>query len=110
MNRERITTFSNGRQLITGALKDRLTNARNPEHSIVVNSSGPATLVPQEDGTVILTGRGLGLEPFPADASITGTAEFLLLSGREVLQFNSDGSFQEIKRAHVKLDVCAALA
>jgi hypothetical protein len=110
VNRAQITTFSNGTQLITGSAKYRLTNASDPAQSIVVNASGPATLVPQNDGTLILTGRGLGLQPFPADASITGTAEFLLLSGREVLQFNPDGSFQEIKRAHVKLDVCAALA
>lgn len=110
VNREWITTFSDGRQLVTGAVKWRLTNASDPEHSILVNASGPATLVPQSDGTIILTGRGLGLQPFPAAASITGTAEFLLFSGREVLQLNPDGSFQEIKRAHVKLDVCAALA
>jgi len=110
VNRERITTFSSGRQLITGAVKDRLTNASDPEHSVVVNASGPATLEPQDDGTIMLTGRGLGLQPFPADASITGTAEFLLFSGREVLQFNPDGSFKEITRAHVKLDVCAVLS
>jgi hypothetical protein len=110
MNRETVTTFSNGTQLITGAVKYRLTNTSDPAKSLVVNPSGPATLVPQNDGTIILTGRGLGLQPFPADASITGKAELLLVSGREVLQLNPDGSFQEITRAHVKLDVCAALA
>src|SRR5436305_243242 len=110
VNREKITTFSNGTQLITGSVKDRLTNASEPDKSIVLNTSGPATLVPQNDGTLILTGRGLGLQPFPAGTSITGEAEFLQFSGREVLQFNPDGSFQEIQRAHVKLDVCAALA
>jgi hypothetical protein len=110
VNREKITTFSNGTQLITGTVKDRLTNASDPEQSIVVNASGPATLVPQSDGTLILTGRGLGLQPFPAGASITGMPEFLQFSGREVLRFNPDGSFKEITRAHVKLDVCAALA
>jgi hypothetical protein len=110
VNREKMTTFSNGTQLITGTVKDRLTNASNPEHSIVVNASGPATLVPQSDGTVILTGRGLGLQPFPPGASITGMPELLQFSGREVLRFNPDGSFREIHRAHVKLDVCAALA
>ena len=109
-NRERITTFSSGRQLVTGAVRYRLTNASDPEQSVVVNASGPATLEPQNDGTIILTGRGLGLQPLPAGASITGTAEFLLFSGREVLRFNPEGSFKEITRAHVKLDVCAALA
>jgi hypothetical protein len=110
VNREKITTFSTGTQLITGTVKDRLTNASDPEQSIVVNSSGPATLVPQNDGSLILTGRGLGLQPFPAGTSITGNPEFLQFSGREMLRFNPDGSFQEIQRAHVKLDVCAALA
>ena len=76
VNREKITTFSNGTQLITGTVKDRLTNASDPEQSIVVNSSGPATLVPQNDGSLILTGRGLGLQPFPAGTSITGNPEF----------------------------------
>ena len=82
----------------------------DPQQSIIVNSSGPATLAPQNDGTVILTGRGLGLQPFPAGTSITGMPEFLQFSGREMLRFNPDGSFQELQRAHVKLDVCAALA
>lgn len=109
VNREKITTFSNGTQLVTGAVKARLTNARN-HHAIVVNLSGPARLVPQSDGTLLQTGRGLGLQPFPAEASITGRAEFLLISGPEVLRFNPDGSFTEVKRGHVKLDVCAALA
>ena len=110
VNREKITTFSNGTQLITGTVKDRLTNASDPEQSMVVNSSGPATLVPQNDGTLILTGRGLGLQPFPAGTSITGMPEFLQFSGREMLRFNPDGSFEELQRAHVKLDVCTALA
>jgi hypothetical protein len=108
-NREKVTTFSNGTQLITGTVKDRLTNASDPKQTIVVNSSGPATLVPQDDGSIILTGRGLGLQPFPAGASITGMPEFLQFSGREVLRFNPDGSFNEVRRGHVKLDVCAAL-
>jgi hypothetical protein len=108
-NREKVTTFSNGTQLITGTVKDRLTNASDPKQTIVVNSSGPATLVPQDDGSIILTGRGLGLQPFPAGASITGMPEFLQFSGREVLRFNPDGSFNEVRRGHVRLDVCAAL-
>jgi hypothetical protein len=110
VNRAKITTFSNGIQLITGAVKMRLTNASDPAKSLVLNPSGPATLVPQSDGSILQTGRGLGLQPFPADSSITGTAEFLFISGPEVLRFNPDGSFNEVKRGHVKLDVCAALA
>lgn len=110
MNREKISTFSNGTQLITGAVKMRLTNTSNPDNSLVLNPSGPARLVPLGDGTVMQTGRGLGLQPFSAEASITGNAEFLFISGPEVLKFYPDGSFKEIKRGHVKLDVCAALA
>ena len=110
MNREKITTFSDGTQLVTGAVKMRLTNTSNPDNSLVLNPSGPARLVPLGDGTVLQTGLGLGLQPFPAEASITGNAEFLLISGPEVLKFYPDGSFEEINRGHVKLDVCAALA
>jgi hypothetical protein len=110
VNREQLTTFSNGTLLVTGALKLRLTNTSNPENSLVVNASGPARLVTLADGTVVQTGRGLGLQPFPAEASITGETEFILVSGLEVLEFYPDGSFKEIKRGHVKLDVCAALA
>jgi hypothetical protein len=110
VNREQLTTFSNGTLLVTGTLKLRLTNASNPGNSLVVNASGPARLVPLADGTVEQTGRGLGLQPFPADASITGEVEFILVSGREVIEFYPDGSFKEINRGHVKLDICAALA
>jgi hypothetical protein len=109
VNREKLTTFSDGTQRASGTIKLRLTNT-SAGKSLVVNASGPATFVPQADGSVLQTGRGLGLQPFPADASITGTAEFLQFSGPEVLRLNPDGSFQELQRAHVKLDVCAALA
>src|SRR6476619_7605052 len=37
MNREKITTFSNGTQLITGAVKMRLTNTSKPDNSVVLN-------------------------------------------------------------------------
>jgi hypothetical protein len=39
--------------------------------------------------------------PLTAGASITGTPEFLQFSGRQVLRFNPDASFQEMQRAHV---------
>ena len=110
VNRETFTTFSDGTQLVTGSLKVRLANMSDPGKSVVVNASGPAKLVTLDDGTVVQTGRGLGLQPFPAEASITGNAEFILISGREVLEFHPDGSFQEVERGHVRLDVCAALS
>lgn len=109
VNREIFTTFSDGTQLITGSLKVRLTNMSDPGKSAVVNASGPAKLVTLDDGTVVQTGVGLGLQPFPAEASITGNAEFILISGSEVIEFYPDGSFQEVTRGHVRLDVCAAL-
>jgi hypothetical protein len=109
VNRETFTTFSNGTQLITGSLKLRLTNLSDTEKFVVLNASGPAKLVTLDDGTVVQTGRGLGLQPFPAEASITGNAEFILISGPEVIEFHPDGSFQEVKRGHVVLDVCVAL-
>jgi hypothetical protein len=109
VNREKLTTFSDGTQRASGALKVRLTNTTSGE-SIVVNASGPATFRTLSDGTVVQTGRGLGLQPFPAGASITGKAEFLQFSGPEMLEFYPDGSFKEVERGHVKLDVCAALS
>src|SRR5436190_6375694 len=109
VNRETLTTFADGTQRASGTLKVRLTNTTSGE-SIVVNASGPATFRTLSDGTVVQTGRGLGLQPFPAEASITGKAEFLQFSGPETLKFYPDGSFKEVKRGHVKLDVCAVLA
>src|SRR4051812_42635970 len=59
---------------------------------IVLNPSGPAALAPQDDGSISGDRTGLRLQPFPADASISGNAEFLLLSGREVIRLNSQTS------------------
>src|SRR6185437_5874830 len=74
-------------------------------------SSGPVATTAKRhvrtvkrSGRYLRGGRGLGLQPFPAGTSITGNPEFLQFSGREMLRFNPDGSFQEIQRAHVKLD------
>jgi hypothetical protein len=110
VSRETFTTFSDGTQLITGSAKFRLTNISDPGKSVEVNASGPAKLMTLDDGTVVQRGVGLGLQPFPAEASITGNAEFILLSGPEVIEFHPDGSFQELERGHVRLDVCAALS
>lgn len=109
VNREVITTFASGVSHVTGSVKVRLTNLDHPARSITLNISGPARFVPLADGRVRQTGVGLGLQPFPAESSITGHAEFLAFSGPEVLDFYPDGSFKEVQRGHVRLDVCSAL-
>jgi hypothetical protein len=67
-NNEFTTTFSDGRQLITGKLKVRLTNLDEPSKSLKVNISGPGVIRVTEEGVFTLkaTGRWLFFF-FPAD-------------------------------------------
>jgi hypothetical protein len=102
VNNEFITTFSNGRQLITGALKVRLTNVETGK-SIDLNISGPGFITPHEDGSVTfeLSGRSLVFD--------LGLLE--LTSGPAILEFDPAGNLVSYtKTSAATVDLCAVLA
>jgi len=87
-NNEVATTFTDGRQTVTGTLKVRLSNLSTGRF-IDVNVSGPVTYTPNGDGTFTATFRGRSLifpnVPDPAQENI-----FWVASGRVVMTTNSD--------------------
>jgi hypothetical protein len=93
-NKEIATTFydSNGdvtRQLVTGALKVRLTNLSEPSNSVVLSISGPGTYVDLADGTTRLTGTGSWLQ-----FGITNMpGELLLMNGPFTALLTDEGFF-----------------
>ena len=56
-NNEFITTFTDGRQLITGSFKVRATNLDSDE-SLDLNISGPGVITENSDGSVTLDAHG----------------------------------------------------
>jgi hypothetical protein len=102
VNKEFITTFSDGRQLITGRLVVRLTNVETGK-SIDLNISGPVFITPHEDGSVTfeLSGRSLVFLP--------GLLE--LTSGSAVLEIDPAGNVVSYtKTSAAAVDLCAVLA
>jgi hypothetical protein len=102
VNKEFITTFSDGRQLITGQLVVRLTNVDTGK-PIDPNISGPAFSTPHEDGSVTfqLSGRSLVFLP--------GLLE--LTSGPAVLEIDPAGNvvgYTKTSAAAVDLDAVLA--
>ncbi len=79
VNNQTMTTFSNGRILITGALKVRLTS---PTTSIVLNTSGPTTITPNGDETLTIKSRGRSVFFFfPGELAAGSPGAFLLTTG-----------------------------
>jgi len=96
--------FSDGRLLITGQLKVRLTNLDSPEKALALNVSGPGSI--DASGNETLLGSGiLILGGFDAD----GPA-LLFTHGRFVLTRAPDGSIANIEAHGTSTDLCAALA
>ena len=109
-NKEVGTAFSDGRFLVTGSYKVRLTNLDPGGGSIDVNISGPGDFTPTEDGGFTLNARGNWLFWFfPGDLGIT-SGRLLLTSGHttEVL----DAAFTPVSFTPSRnvTDACALLA
>jgi len=109
VNKEYVTTFTSGpkdqQQLITGALKVRVTNV--PTHKAVdLNVSGPIQVIPHEDGTVSVISLGATLWPFTDPQP--GLPRLAVVDGR--LEAVFDPTFRVTSvQAHV-VDVCALLS
>ena len=57
VSRGTVKTFPDGHMLITGSLKESMTNLRNGHH-ILVNSSGPVRIYTMPDGEIAFIGTG----------------------------------------------------
>ena len=93
-----ITTFSDGRQRLTGALKIRLTNALDPDKSLIVNASGPGWQTETET-MVDVVGQGRwvlfqfpGDEPGPGIFLYRGQVHFVFDFATETLTVLSSTS------------------
>jgi hypothetical protein len=54
-----LKTFADGHMLVTGALKESMTNLRNGHH-ITVNTSGPVRISTLPSGETVVLGHGTG--------------------------------------------------
>lgn len=108
-NKEHVTVFDDGRELITGVFKNRVTNLSNPEQSLLLNISGPGVFTPTEEGfTLEATGRWLWFF-FPGELGAGHPGLLAVSSGLVVLEGTETGlSLQQVGGTWT--DLCAALA
>ena len=97
--------FSDGRFLVTGQLKVRLTNLDSPENALALNISGPGSI--DASGNEILLGSGILILFAGFDAD--GPA-LLFTHGRFEITRAPDGSIANIEAHGTSTDLCAALA
>jgi hypothetical protein len=110
-NNEFITTFSNGEQIITGALFATLTNT-DTQKSITVNISGPGFFVTDANGVTTLRFAGRSLFYFlPGQLGAGQPGVLILTSGAATLVFDANGNnlSSDITNPSTQ-DICAALA
>jgi hypothetical protein len=97
------------REIITGTLKLQLTNT-NTGKSIVVNVSGPGTVVLHPDGSASEDLRGSGLVFFFPTANPAGPATYLF-TGHTTLSFDPAGNLTLVSTTDKSpLDICGALS
>jgi hypothetical protein len=86
---EILKTFSNGRQLITGAAVNRVTNDAT-HRSVLVNASGPGTLT-TANGILTITARGRSMWFFfPGDLGAGEPGALILVTGLTVETVNAE--------------------
>jgi hypothetical protein len=108
-NNEFITTFTDGRQLITGSLKVRATNLDSGK-ALDLNISGPGVITENADGSVTLDAYGSWLIWFfPGDLGPGSPGQLFVNSGHFVETFSSTGVTVD-KQTGSQQDICAALA
>jgi hypothetical protein len=107
VNREKLLTFSDGRQQISGTLKLRLINRETGE-SLVVNASGPATAT-IEGNLQTFEARGpLWLFLFPGEPG--GPGMFLYKGNTTFTLDLTTGAVTSIVSRGTRRDLCAELA
>jgi hypothetical protein len=101
VNKEFITTFTSGKQLVTGRFIVRVTNLDDPSKSRVLNVSGPAKSDLADPSTVPLSGSSLIF--FPGVLRLT--------HGPVSLTIDADGNVTSFTQTSASsVDLCALLA
>jgi hypothetical protein len=101
VNGETAKIFSDGTIIVTGPLVWQFSaNGK----TITLPIPGPATIVPLADGSVAVTGRGVGAGPLT-----NGPNGLTLAYIAGTVTINSDGTVTQ-QHGTVLLDICAALA
>ncbi len=109
-NKEFIKTFSNGRQLINGAFRARVTNLDSGA-SLDLNIPGPGGVTENADGSVTLKSHGPWLIWFfPGDLGPGSPGQLFVNNGNLVQTFHADGRVTVDKQTGSQTDICAALA
>jgi hypothetical protein len=106
-----ITTFSNGKQIITGALVATLTNTET-QQSITLNISGPGFIVTDANGVTTFTLRGRSLFFFlPGQLGPGAPGMLILTSGPAALVFDQNGNILSFERTSASVqELCPLLA
>ena len=110
-NKEFMTTFSNGKQIITGSLSSTLTNEQNHK-SLTINISGPGSIVIDANGNTIFTlsGRSL-IYLFPGQLGPGSSGLLILTSGPVTFVYDPSGNILSFDRTSSSVqDMCSALA
>ncbi len=114
MNKEKLTTFygKDGevvRQLLSGALKVRLTNLATGS-AVDVTIAGPGQITAQPDGSLTIVARGRGLLALRQGIDVAPAGQWLAI-GRVVFTVSPTGAITTIisEQGH-QVDLCAALA
>ena len=101
VNKEFITTFTSGKQIITGRLVVRVTNLDNPSKSRVLQISGPGIEDLSNPSTFNLSGTSLIFFP----------GVLLLTRGPISLTFDQSGNVTSFTQTSASsVDLCAVLA
>ena len=109
-NKEFGTAFSDGRFLITGSFKVRLTNLDPGGGSIDVNISGPGVFTFAGDGGLTVNARGNWLFWFfPGNLGMT-SGRLLLTSGHTTEVLDAAGAPVSFTPARNVTDACVLLA
>ena len=114
VNREKLTTFygKDGevvRQILSGALKVRLTNLTTGT-AVDVNISGPGEMTAQPDGSLTIVARGRGLLALRQGIDVGPAGQWLEI-GRVVFTVSPSGAISTIiSEQGRRVDLCAALA
>lgn len=110
-NKEYGTAFSDGRLLVTGVFKVRLTNLSSPSKSLDVNISGPGVFRFGDDGSISITARGNWLFYFLPGMFGTGSpGKLLLTSGLATEVLDANGNVVSWNPPNNTTDACALLS
>ena len=89
---QKVTTFADGRVIITGQLTTRATNLDDPSKSWQGTATGPVFLTPREDGSLDVKGTGVNLFYFfPGNLGEGEPGALFLVKGLSTEQIDANG-------------------